>query len=510
MDEEERIRQWKAQLQREMADDELDDDEHGELISKHPVPAPQHFDDEPLSDDEAGAVIAAAEEAGDDDLGLDLEEPAYRDKAPAHPSAFELPKGVATRQRTGYAEPELAVTQATIDALRAALHERDIELERLRRAVSAEPDGAGRPDDLRDQRLRELARKNRQLTQVVGKERAQQAALAAEVASLRAAASTAGPLGHAMQTGRAAPPGHPARAPASTPTSVEETPATRELRDKLASATAKLSEARQAQQALRAELAKVQRALAKEVGDDVPLAKVLDDGAGWRGRAQQITLLRAKLAELRRTATAAGVGVDEGGAGGGASSTVDERARGQLASIEQDRRREFERLALREQELISERADDRAKLDAVHARVKILEAEARSSRERVKLLLTKSENDDELVQALKAQLCKAVEKGGRRSSSRAASDASAVAAESAAALAELGAQKAELVEQNERQEQIILFLRDQLSRASIVRESEARPNLPPPHDLRHLEVENGKLRELAQLLQDKLARAMAE
>jgi hypothetical protein len=78
------------------------------------------------------------------------------------------------------------------------------------------------------------------------------------------------------------------------------------------------------------------------------------------------------------------------------------------------------------------------------------------------------------------------------------------------ALAELSAQKAELAQQNERQEQIILFLRDQLSRQSVVRESEpSHRNMPPPHDLRHLEVENAKLRELVNLMQDKLTRATA-
>jgi hypothetical protein len=84
---------------------------------------------------------------------------------------------------------------------------------------------------------------------------------------------------------------------------------------------------------------------------------------------------------------------------------------------------------------------------------------------------------------------------------------SLVAAESSSALAELAAEKEELMGQNSRQEQIIMFLRDQLARATVQKESESAR--PAPHDLRHLDVENSKLRELCQLLQDKLARATA-
>lgn len=42
-------------------------------------------------------------------------------------------------------------------------------------------------------------------------------------------------------------------------------------------------------------LGKYQRALAKEVGKDVNLAKVLDESSDWRGRAQQIHLLTVRL-----------------------------------------------------------------------------------------------------------------------------------------------------------------------------------------------------------------------
>lgn len=50
---------------------------------------------------------------------------------------------------------------------------------------------------------------------------------------------------------------------------------------------------------LRAERARYERALRREVGDDVPLARVLDKASDWRGRAQQITLLQERLLSIQ-------------------------------------------------------------------------------------------------------------------------------------------------------------------------------------------------------------------
>ena len=46
---------------------------------------------------------------------------------------------------------------------------------------------------------------------------------------------------------------------------------------------------------LRAERARYERALRREVGEDVPLQKVLDEASDWRGRAQHIVLLQERL-----------------------------------------------------------------------------------------------------------------------------------------------------------------------------------------------------------------------
>ena len=57
---------------------------------------------------------------------------------------------------------------------------------------------------------------------------------------------------------------------------------------------------------LKAEKEKLTRALVREVGEETPLSRVLDPQGGqdWRGRAQQISLLKAKISELQQAQVA--------------------------------------------------------------------------------------------------------------------------------------------------------------------------------------------------------------
>ncbi len=49
---------------------------------------------------------------------------------------------------------------------------------------------------------------------------------------------------------------------------------------------------------LKSEKEALERALKRELGTDVDLGRVLDESSGWRGRAQQIALLKDRIAEL--------------------------------------------------------------------------------------------------------------------------------------------------------------------------------------------------------------------
>ena len=54
---------------------------------------------------------------------------------------------------------------------------------------------------------------------------------------------------------------------------------------------------------LKAELAAHAHALRKEVGEDVPLERVLAEGSDWRGRAQRISTLKERLLRLHEAYT---------------------------------------------------------------------------------------------------------------------------------------------------------------------------------------------------------------
>ena len=51
---------------------------------------------------------------------------------------------------------------------------------------------------------------------------------------------------------------------------------------------------------MKAEKEKLSRALTKELGEEAPLSKALDGSGDWRGRAQQISLLKAKISDLQQ------------------------------------------------------------------------------------------------------------------------------------------------------------------------------------------------------------------
>lgn len=65
-----------------------------------------------------------------------------------------------------------------------------------------------------------------------------------------------------------------------------------EWKEKAGQANQRLAEAQAMILATRGECARLQRALQREVGEDVPLARVLEEGGDWKGRAQQISLLK--------------------------------------------------------------------------------------------------------------------------------------------------------------------------------------------------------------------------
>ena len=429
---------------------------------------------------------------GGGDLGLGLDDlPPPRLSAPGSARDRKGPPARATKgpPRTaqgmarGDAEVSDAVLYHKVQVLQSQLEEKELELEGMRHA------GAGDGGEMAVQKMRELAKRSKAATMALGRERAETARLKGEVAALRREAGER-TAGSRPSTTSVAPAGSAAARLEAANAAVRagrEAPEVKdreikELRERSAYTAARLHEAKLAVQSTRAELARYQRALAKEVGEDVGrgdiLSKLLEEGSGAKGRAQQITLLRQQVRDLqRKLSEAGGAGVSEVGASPPHSpGGVDEKQRLTLASIESERRRELERLMLREAELEGEVSEGRKKVEAMGARIRILEADVRGKKEKLKALLDKSDADDQLVHVLRDELekLKRAERigagGGGSVSARAAPRGMEPPFETDAAiqnrrLHELQGRASTQQAQIDRQEQIILSLRDQLQRA---------------------------------------------
>ena len=169
---------------------------------------------------------------------------------------------------------------------------------------------------------------------------------------------------------------------------------------------------------------RLRRLLIREVGEGPALDKVLESlhlhsGArngsgdttgelvGWRGRAQQILKLKAKVRELSRELDEAR---QEGANGYTETPTkrrgldVDSRAMEEVKYIERGRRHSMQKLVHEMEEVEERYTETRRKADASRARNKVLENDNKKMREQMKVLLSKTTNDDALVDALRREI----------------------------------------------------------------------------------------------------------
>ena len=544
----ERIRQWRAQLAEEADSD--DDEGFGMAPPSLGIGVGSRPDSRPLS-------------VRDDDMGLNMREPGISRLQKAAPAVRSPPKrsskgpaGGAVRVGGalpgGPAEREL-ILQHKLQVASLQLEERELELDQARRLNEVNGGGGGGasalPENARDEKYKELAKRSKTTTMDLGRERAKAAQLAGELASVKKELEKARGGGGSGGGG-----GGDQQA-----TWAKEL---KDVRGQLTASNSKLHEQKVAAQALRSELQRYQRALVQEVGDQASVAKLLEEGSSAKGRAQQIALLKEKLREMSRRAEqggggpmgggglggggggGGGGGMGGGGGGGGRLGSperdkyAEDRQREKLQTLEQERRLEQERLLLREQELESEVAEARRVLGAQAARIKNLEADGRGKRDKLKLLLDKSDTDDQLVTALRTELDKLRARaaaggagggaggggggGGAGGSGGGGGNGNGGGGGGGAADAkraqELGAKLGEQQVQIDRQEHIIMSLRDELERRGPAPESPlpirapggfgSRPGSSAgshPQDLIAAQTENAKLRELVALLRQKLA-----
>mmetsp|Transcript_30747 Transcript_30747/g.73214 ORF Transcript_30747/g.73214 Transcript_30747/m.73214 type:complete len:355 (+) Transcript_30747:107-1171(+) len=139
---------------------------------------------------------------------------------------------------------------------------------------------------------------------------------------------------------------------------------------------------------------KLRRLLQREIGDGADLAKVMEEGSNWRGRAQQIVLLKHRLQEAQ--------------AGEAAPATVarprEDGNRRALDELKEKRRQEADKAEAELAEARGELEKLRFKCDAAVSRKKLLEDEVKNLKEKIAVLLSKTTNDDKLIAALRSQL----------------------------------------------------------------------------------------------------------
>ncbi|KAK7242194.1 3-oxoacyl-acyl-carrier-protein reductase [Aureococcus anophagefferens] len=310
----------------------------------------------------------------------------------------------ADASRRAAAAPRSPRPRRALEARRALAPIPGIDAQTLLRAIDDPIHG-----DLRDQKIVQLAKKTRNVTVALTRERdvikklrahvdqleGDKKALADELDARAHAAASRLPFAAAKQAEAAR------RPPGDDDDEERKKPSKRELQ--LAKQCADL---RFKFEAARDESHGLRRALVKETGDESVVGK---DGAvdeGWRGRAQTIAMLKNKIRALE----------DAQQNGSLLSSPTAKRAPrpprrdvDALAQAELDRKSEarseaMAELAQKHEALGQQLEQTRAKLDASKARNASQAQECARNKEHIRTLLDKTDGDDELVAALRAEV----------------------------------------------------------------------------------------------------------
>ncbi|OQR91769.1 hypothetical protein ACHHYP_04382 [Achlya hypogyna] len=233
--------------------------------------------------------------------------------------------------------------------------------------------------DVRNVKIVHQAKKLRQATVAYNKEKARAAAAVAKVTDLERAVEAAREL--QLKAERALQRLQLQKAESAKPPTPEKD-------------SKKFDELKVKLEAQALELKRTQRALLREVGDDVPLSEILDSNeSGKRGRSQQIIMLKAKIKKLERCAAES-----EGPRG------VDRRAEDDLAAAKLERQRQLEKLVEELQGQKETHEKLARKYDAAKARLQVFEKEAAKNKVKIAAFLDKSQTDDQLIDRLQREL----------------------------------------------------------------------------------------------------------
>eukprot|EP00668_Euglena_longa_P034206 GGOE01043971.1.p1 GENE.GGOE01043971.1~~GGOE01043971.1.p1 ORF type:complete len:582 (-),score=195.77 GGOE01043971.1:205-1950(-) len=454
-------------------------------------------DEEDLTDAELAAEIARLQqEVGEvDDVGDD---PSDAGDSPTG----GVPPHAAAPLRQGYGAKRGLGNRG--GGLEEQLRQRDAEVAQLRALVNA---GKGPVEALKEQKYLEALKKVRHLTVQLDKEKAATKKLTQQLVGLERQLLEA-------QNFNVLPSASPDAANA-LPGSVEDLQ--RQLRDckvRLDKATKVGEQLRRQAQDSAAETRRVRQALAREVGE-AGVDQALEEGTGWRGRAQLIALLRAKVRQLQRTAASSGAvdvrqpaGDDDASERTGITAVTAPSRRDhndvhqeRLERMQANRAKELVDLQLTLAARDKELREWKEKAEALQARVGTLDKYGQDLKLKLHRVITKTENDDKLLECYRQELAqvRGARKGAATTPPIRPSPRTAVGDGVDEGLQDL---RAELAATKQR-------LTDLLFAQTAPRGSEVADGAAPAR-LRFAEVEVDKLRDLVQLLRDQLAKEIEQ
>lgn len=374
------------------------------------------------------------------------------------------------------------------------LHERNAELVRQLQLKDAQiqdlQDTVAAATELQSQepqaaKIIELSKKNRTLNLAIEKEKQKVAKLMQDVRELQQ--------------------GNQLKSPAVAPEALEEVArnvveqaaeaaaaAQKEAlgyKERMQQQTTKMAQLEQRAFALEIDNKKLHRALAREVGEEVPLSKILDESSDWKGRREQIIALRDQVKQLK---AAQGLVVD---------SKAEASNKKAITKLSKDRSNEADRISAELTATRQELDTMKMKYEGAVSRKKILEGEISNLKDKVAIILEKTNNDDRLISALKNEVATLKRQVATMSASAPKSDDQLWQE-----ISQLRRRLAEQEEQIDRQEQIILALQHQgATSGSATTPRGGAKDSGLEQQLKLAEIENSRLQQLVVVLQTKLS-----
>ncbi|KAJ0170186.1 hypothetical protein K1T71_014114 [Dendrolimus kikuchii] len=170
----------------------------------------------------------------------------------------------------------------------------------------------------------------------------------------------------------------------------------KELNSKLSTINKKLTDSKNRNLELKNEILLATKILQQELGDKFTSIKELqNDLAGWKGRAQQILLLQGRIAELEEKLN------------GKHKDLIEAKRKDQtkvIREIEMKRKKDVEQAMKDLENLKEENQDLKKKLDGAKCRIKNLECDTLTIRQKIQTFVEKSNHDDLLINEQRNQI----------------------------------------------------------------------------------------------------------